>query len=112
MKVASLGTPRYPSPLRRFVDDEECVPATIVRAGSASAADDLFFECAGARPTLFFNPPETRAAIVTCGGLCPGLNDVIRSLYCELHYAYGVKEVIGFIGGYSGLDPASKREPI
>jgi len=44
--------------------------------------------------------------------LCPGLNDVIRSLFLELHYAYGVKEVLGFRGGYQGLDPVRGAEPI
>jgi 6-phosphofructokinase 1 len=66
----------------------------------------------GPRAKLFFDPKQTRAGIVTCGGLCPGLNDVIRSLFLELHHAYGVKEVLGFQGGYQGLDPANGDEPI
>jgi len=49
---------------------------------------------------------------VTCGGLCPGLNNVIRSLFLELHYGYGVAEVIGFRGGYGGLDPKNGVEPV
>src|SRR5207247_10090466 len=61
---------------------------------------------------LFFEPSRTRAGIVTCGGLCPGLNDVIRSLFLELHYAYGVKEVLGFRNGYQGLDPTRSAEPV
>jgi 6-phosphofructokinase 1 len=65
----------------------------------------------GRAEKLFFDPKETRAGIVTCGGLCPGLNDVIRSLYLELHHAYGVKEVLGFRGGYQGLDPDLGLEP-
>jgi 6-phosphofructokinase 1 len=44
--------------------------------------------------------------------LCPGLNNVIRSLFLELHYGYGVAEVLGFRGGYSGLDPASSMQPV
>ena len=44
--------------------------------------------------------------------MCPGLNDVIRSLFLELHHAYGVKEVLGFRGGYQGLDPARGAEPV
>jgi 6-phosphofructokinase 1 len=78
----------------------------------ARPADDLLFELAGARQNLFFNPPETRAGIVTCGGLCPGLNDVIRSLFFEMHHAYGVKEVFGFRWGYQGLDPEHDAEPL
>jgi 6-phosphofructokinase 1 len=49
---------------------------------------------------------------VTCGGLCPGLNNVIRSLFLELHHGYGVKEVLGFRNGYQGLDPARGAEPM
>jgi 6-phosphofructokinase 1 len=52
------------------------------------------------------------AGIVTCGGLCLGLNEVIRSLYLELNHAYGVSEVLGFRGGYQGLDPDTGNKPI
>src|SRR5215469_8925039 len=112
MDIAVLGAARYPSPLKRWVKDSERVPATIVRTVEARPADDLLFELAGARENLFFNPPETRAGIVTCGGLCPGLNDVIRSLFFEMHHAYGVKEVLGFRWGYQGLDPERGAEPL
>jgi 6-phosphofructokinase 1 len=70
------------------------------------------FELAGPRAKLFFDPAKVRAGIVTCGGLCPGLNNVIRSLFLELHHAYGVPEVIGFRDGYHGLDPARGRPPL
>jgi len=115
MNITLLGKPRYPSPLKRWVDDRERVPATIVRAGAVppkEGLDRLMFELAGARPKLFFNPRQTRAGIVTCGGLSPGLNDVIRSLFLELHHAYGVKEVLGFRWGYQGLDPERGGEPV
>ena len=112
MNIAVLGATRYPSPLKRWVNDAECVPATIVRTVDARPADDLLFELAGAREKLFFHPSETRAGIVTCGGLCPGLNDVIRSLFFEMHHAYGVKEVLGFRWGYQGLDPEHGAEPV
>src|SRR5262249_41477962 len=69
------------------------------------------FELAGARKNLFFDPPENRAGIVTCGGLCPGLNDVIRSLFFEMHYAYGVRGGLGFRWGYQGVDPGDRAEP-
>jgi 6-phosphofructokinase 1 len=112
MNIAVLGATRYPSPLKRWVNDSERVPATIVRTVDTPPADGLLFELAGARKDLFFNPPETRAGIVTCGGLCPGLNDVIRSLFFEMHHAYGVKEVFGFRWGYHGLDPEHGAEPL
>jgi 6-phosphofructokinase 1 len=70
------------------------------------------FELAGPRSQLFFNPADTKAGIVTCGGLCPGMNNVIRSLFLELFFIYGVKEIVGFRYGYKGLDPRNKLEPL
>jgi 6-phosphofructokinase 1 len=110
MKITVLGEAEFPSPLRRFVSDDLFVPEQIVRGGPPQ--EELLFELAGPRARLFFDPKQTRAGIVTCGGLCPGLNDVIRSLFHELHHAYGVKEVLGFRGGYQGLDPARGEKPI
>jgi 6-phosphofructokinase 1 len=112
MNVSVLGEPRFSSPIRRTVDDRARIPAQIVHVLGAPPQEELLFELAGPRPKLFFDPKETRAGIVTCGGLCPGLNDVIRSLFLELRNAYGVKEVLGFRGGYQGLDPARGAEPI
>ena len=112
MNVPVLGAARFPSPLQRWVDDSERVPHTILRTAEAQPEDDVLFELAGAREHLFFDPAKTRAGIVTCGGLCPGLNDVIRSLFLEMHHAYGVKEVLGFRWGYQGLDPERGAEPL
>jgi len=58
---------------------------------------------AGPRENLFFDPAKTKAAIVTCGGLCPGLNNVIRSLVMELYYRYKVTRILGIQYGYEGL---------
>jgi 6-phosphofructokinase 1 len=112
MNITALGEARYPSPLRRWVNDSERVPATIIRTVNARPPDGHLFELAGAREKLFFNPSETRAGIVTCGGLCPGLNDVIRSLFFEMRHAYGAIEVLGFRWGYQGLDPEHGAEPL
>lgn len=112
MNVTVLGKARFPSPIRRTVSDTLRVPELIVRDPQAPPAAELLFELAGPRAKLFFDPKQTRAGIVTCGGLCPGLNDVVRSLFLELHHAYGVKKVLGFRGGYQGLDPARGTEPI
>ncbi len=112
MNVTVLGEARYPSPVRRAVNDLARIPAQIVRVPGAPPREELLFELAGPRDKLFFDPKRTRAGIVTCGGLCPGLNDVIRSLFLEMHHAYGVKEALGFRGGYQGLDPARGAEPI
>jgi 6-phosphofructokinase 1 len=110
-RITTLGEPRYPSPLSRFVSDDLSVPEHIIR-GLPAPQQEWEFELAGPRAKLFFDPTRTRAGIVTCGGLCPGLNNVIRSLFNELHHAYGVKEVLGFRGGFQGLDPARGQEPI
>jgi 6-phosphofructokinase 1 len=110
-QVATLGEPRYPSPLHRFVSDDTYVPEHII-PGLTGPREELSFELAGPRARLFFDPKRTRAGIVTCGGLCPGLNNIIRSLFNELHHAYGVTDVIGFRGGYHGLDPARGEAPL
>jgi 6-phosphofructokinase 1 len=70
------------------------------------------FERAGPRELLFFEPAKTKVAIVTCGGLCPGLNNVIRSVYLQLHYHYGVSTVMGIRYGYSGFSPEAATAPI
>jgi 6-phosphofructokinase 1 len=88
------------------------IPEQIVRDLQLPAGTELLFELAGPREKIFFDPKQTRAGIVTCGGLCPGMNDVIRSLFLELHHAYGVREVLGFRGGFQGLDPGGSAEPI
>jgi len=112
MDIPVLGATRFPSPLKLSVDESKRVPDTILRTVDVASEDSLLFELAGAREHLFFNPSETRAGIVTCGGLCPGLNDVIRSLFLELHHGYGVREVLGFRWGYQGLDPEHGAEPL
>jgi len=61
------------------------------------------FEPAGPRSRIFFDPSKTRVGIVTCGGLCPGLNDVIRALVLELTQHYGVTRIYGFRNGYQGM---------
>jgi 6-phosphofructokinase 1 len=61
---------------------------------------------------LFFAPGATRVGIVTCGGLCPGLNDVIRGLVVELAQHYGVTEVVGFQYGYAGMVPGCSYDPV
>lgn len=70
------------------------------------------FERAGPREQIFFEPAKTKVAIVTCGGLCPGLNNVLRSLYLQLHYHYGIPAVLGIRYGYSGFSPDAPRPPL
>ena len=111
MNITTLGEARFLSPQRRTVSDQARVSSRLIRDPDAPPADELLFELAGPRDRLFFDPAQTRAGIVTCGGLCPGLNNVIRSLFLELHHGYGVREVLGFRDGYRGLDPTRGQEP-
>jgi 6-phosphofructokinase 1 len=72
----------------------------------------LYLEAAGPRERLFFEPSRVRAAIVTCGGLCPGLNNVVRAIVLELHHHYRVPAILGIRYGYEGLDPQSHLDPV
>jgi 6-phosphofructokinase 1 len=105
----SLGECKYDSPLKgsisRFYENEGI--ARDFRTKDLGILENIsdveYFELAGPRDKIFFNPSETTVGIVTCGGLCPGLNDVIRALtFCSLE-SYGVKRVLGFQYGYEGL---------
>jgi 6-phosphofructokinase 1 len=107
MNTPNLGQARFASRLTHTISDERLVPEHL----ELGAEPGLSFELAGPRAKLFFDPKKTKAAIVTCGGLCPGLNNVIRSAFFELHHGYGVPEVLGFRNGYGGLDPAGP-EPV
>ena len=107
MKITHLGTAKFASPISRTVSDNLSVPEHIISNSGKEDKKNLSFELAGPREKLYFDPAKTKAGIVTCGGLCPGLNDVIRSLYLELTHAYGIQEVYGFKWGYKGLLPDS-----
>jgi 6-phosphofructokinase 1 len=94
-----------------FTGDDERIPHD-VRFRVGSRPTDLAFERAGARQHIYFEPAKTRAAIVTCGGLCPGLNNVIRTLFFELKVNYGIREVLGIRYGYRGLQPNPPEPPV
>ncbi|HAS52264.1 MAG TPA: diphosphate--fructose-6-phosphate 1-phosphotransferase, partial [Gammaproteobacteria bacterium] len=112
MRITTLGEARFPSPQRRTINDQARVSSQLIRDPDPPSDEEHLFEIAGPRDRLFFDPQQTRAGIVTCGGLCPGLNNVIRSVFLELYYGYGVKDVLGFRGGYQGLDPVRGLEPV
>ena len=95
-----------------FVPEDSWVRWEIEVEGDRPAEGGQLFEKAGPRQNIFFDPARTRAAIVTCGGLCPGLNNVIQSAFFELHYQYKVREVLGLRYGYRGLNPAHGYEPL
>jgi len=123
LRVRSLGECRFPSPLgldktslgpRQFLSDTARVRFHIEFDENDGGGDgrDVAFEKAGPREKIFFYPPHTTAAVVTCGGLCPGLNNVIRSVYRALTRNYGVQEVLGIRNGYLGLNPEKGPQPI
>ncbi len=72
--------------------------------------EPISFEKAGPKELLYFDPTKTKVAIVTCGGLCPGLNDVIRSLVMELWHRYHVKRITGIKYGYAGFISEKKHD--
>jgi 6-phosphofructokinase 1 len=116
--IERLGDCRVPSPMAavRFVEDDERVlyAATLaqVRVSMDASVDPPAMEAAGPRARLFFDPSTLACGIVTCGGLCPGLNDVIRSIVLSLYHHYGVKTVYGFRFGYEGLVRRHGHEPL
>lgn len=83
-----------------------------VREAMRNDIDPPSIELAGPRREIFFQPEETCVAIVTCGGLCPGINDVIRSLVNQSWHAYGVRRILGLQYGFEGLDPAFGHKPV
>ena len=75
-------------------------------------AENPAFELAGPRDRIFFDPQAMGCGIVTCGGLCPGLNNVVRGIVCELWNSYGVRRILGFRYGYEGLSPSHGHAPL
>ncbi len=108
--VETLGPCSIPTPCPcRYITDEDRVAfhseMKLLRATHRQDQEPPSFEIAGPREQLFFDPSQLTCAIVTCGGLCPGLNDVVRAIALSLHYLYGVKKVFGIPYGYQGLAP-------
>ncbi|CAH9136355.1 unnamed protein product [Cuscuta epithymum] len=92
--------PAYSVVKQYFVDMEDVVPQKVVV--HIDSPRGVHFRRAGPRQKVYFCPSEVHACIVTCGGLCPGLNTVIREIVHSLH-TYGVTEVLGIEGGYMGF---------
>jgi len=115
--IPRLGEPCLDSPVSlRFVEDDQLVlydsDLKSVQAAWAAGQPPATFELAGPRRKIFFDPAKLSCGIVTCGGLCPGLNDVIRSVVFALSYHYGVKTVWGFRFGYEGLVARFGHQPL
>ena len=112
--IETLGDPSVQSPLLKknypcFVSDQD---RALVRVSYNSlkktykeGSEPLSFEIAGPRKEIYFDPTKVRSAIVTCGGLCPGINDVIRAIVLALHYGYGAQSVLGIRYGLRGFIP-------
>jgi 6-phosphofructokinase 1 len=121
LNIATLGKPEFRSPLPlSFVEGDDVGDFVSDRFRlhyeprfvPGEKLCELSFELAGPRHKLFFEPAETTAAIVTCGGLCPGINNVIRGLVQELTVNYGISRVLGIRYGYQGLNAKEGRPPI
>ena len=123
--VENLGTCKIPNPsgyslvtgdhLAGYVSDEERIVYEVTRIAGAepkSFTTGELLELAGPRQHVYFPPKQVHAAVVTCGGLCPGLNDVIRAVVRCLWHQYGVRRVSGIQFGYRGLLPESGLSPI
>jgi 6-phosphofructokinase 1 len=115
-EIPTLGKATLPSPLQKradetggnsFVSDQSRIIIEINDARVNQMIKDEkalpCFEMAGPRRRIFFDPSKLKCALVTCGGLCPGINDIIRSIVLELHYAYGVRHIFGIRYGLQGF---------
>lgn len=121
--VHQIASACYPSPLQlseqvgdlvaNYTSDQtRQLLHTQVTPHQAPHAPHLSFEIAGPRAHIAYRPEDVHAAIVTCGGLCPGLNDVIRALVGCLWWRYGVRNISGIRYGYRGLSPHAIPQPI
>jgi 6-phosphofructokinase 1 len=116
--ISKLGECQIISPItgERFVNDEEHVlyhsDLRAIKSYLDAGSEPPCLEKAGPREKIYFDPAHLKCGIVTCGGLCPGLNDVIRAITLTLIHRYGVREVLGFRYGYEGLSPKYGHAPI
>lgn len=117
-KIQQIGEPSHPNPSRQevFASDDERIAFSSqiknLKKQFQNCNEVPSFEKAGARRTIFHDPTKTKAALITCGGLCPGLNNVIKGLVNILEQNYGVQEILGIRYGYKGLTKQSSEEPL
>jgi 6-phosphofructokinase 1 len=120
LAVATVGEARWPSPYVdrdvSFVEDDHGVLCSAdtrnLKRYMDTGRTPPAFQEAGPRRALAFDPPTVTAGIVTCGGLCPGLNDVIRSVTLTLLYGYGIRRVLGYRYGFAGLANPDEFAPL
>jgi 6-phosphofructokinase 1 len=116
-RVPVVGRAEITSPIKlaglgAFVEDDAYILRDIEMPRPPSEGAPRAFEKAGPRAKIFFEPTRMTVGLVTAGGICPGINDVIRAIVMELHHGYGVRRILGFRFGCAGLDPAMGYEPI
>jgi 6-phosphofructokinase 1 len=109
LRYRHFGAETFKTDLHRVLYDDSLAS---VSQNFGKGEIPLSFELAGPRERIFFDPPKTTAAIVTCGGLCPGLNDIIRGIVMELYHGYGVTRIYGIRYGYQGLIPRYGHVPV
>ncbi len=122
-RIETLGEAKVLSPLgaktkngytERFVQDDHRVLIDVdlnkIKTAIENNVEPPSFEQAGPREKIYFDPSKLKCAIVTCGGLCPGLNDIIRSVVLELYHCYGVKNIYGIRHGLQGFIPEFGHE--
>ena len=121
--IPTLGPLRVPSPIKRgekgalaFVNDDDKVVMDVNLNNLIQKVKEgrelISFEVAGPREKLYFDPSKLRCGLVTCGGLCPGLNDIIRAIVLELFYGYGVQNIFGIKYGLQGFIPKYRHDII
>lgn len=122
--VQSLGECKIPSPIKlsrsegdnvaNYVSDDEHIMYDInVNLGEGSKNHEYgLIQKAGPREKIYFNPRHVHAGILTCGGLCPGLNDVIRALVRALSSLHGVTRITGVRWGYHGFLGDGSGDPL
>lgn len=117
LPVRRLGAPGFPSPLGGpWIEDDARVAVPTdpdeILACLADGGEIPSFLASGKREKLLFDPAETTLGVVTCGGLCPGLNDVIRAATRVALRRYGIHRVLGFRFGYEGIPTTGGHEPV
>ncbi len=126
LRVRELGECRYNSPLSALLSTKQTSPHYVAEGDRVLLEDTVSmlaghslpsvqapsFEGAGPRRKIYFDPPQVTAGIVTCGGLCPGLNNVIRGLVKALAVHYGVKRILGFRNGLRGLTAEHRDDTV
>ncbi len=117
-QVENLGPCKIPNPMKQapmsFITDDIRITLRLnysyLKESLSQGKDIPSLEVAGPRPYIYFDPSKVKVGIVTCGGLCPGINDVIRSIVMTLYYSYGVDKIIGFRYGLQGFIPKYRHK--